>query len=231
MPAALRNKTLHFCYTNFQLALPSNLNILNTRLFVLTIICCIITASATAQPISFGDTVAAYNYKRINTNIKGMQVLGAWGLANIAEGGIGYFSARQDEWKYFHEMNALWGVVNTGIAGFGLYGIKKDMAHKLTADWAYDRYRSNLRLYLVNAGLDVLYLGTGVGLSKYSETTKNNPALFSGFGKSIAIQGVFLLIFDNIVYAAHRRNNTRWIQLIDEIHLTNNGIMLNHNIK
>ena len=63
------------------------------------------------QEISFRDTIAAYNKKRVSINETGMKVLGAWGIGkNIADGGIGYFMAKQDEWKYFHgKMNALWG--------------------------------------------------------------------------------------------------------------------------
>ena len=60
-----------------------------------------------AQVISFGDTITTYNKARIKINKMGMRVLGAWGIANIAEGTVGYFTAKQDEWKYFHGMPLL----------------------------------------------------------------------------------------------------------------------------
>ena len=46
------------------------------------------------------------------------------------------------------------------------------------------------RLLLINAGLDLLYIATGVVLS----TRRDNLA--RGFGPAIIIQGIFLLVFD-----------------------------------
>jgi len=157
-----------------------------------------------------------------------MKVLGSWGIINIAAGGIGYFTAKQDQWKYFHAMNALWGVTNAGIAAMGLAGTRKEMAKKLNANQSHDRYRSNKRLYLINAGLDVVYIATGAGLATYSTTTKNNVALFRGFGRSIAMQGVFLLIFDNCMFAAHQRYNSKWYMLMNEIRVSTNSVGFNH---
>ncbi len=157
-----------------------------------------------------------------------MKVLGAWGIANIAEGGIGYFAARQDEWKYFHGMNALWGVVNTGISAFSLAGTRREMTQKLSYQQAYGRYRSNRKIYLINSGLDLVYIGAGIGLVKYSENTKNNPALFSGFGKSVVIQGAILLIFDNVMNTAHGRYSALWFRIMNEIRVSNTGIGVIH---
>jgi len=188
------------------------------------------TIHSHAQEISFRDTVAAYNASRLKINKTGMDVLGAWGLANVAAGGVGYFTAKQDEWKYFHAMNALWGLTNTGIAALGLAGARKEMDAKLNANQSYDRYRANKRLYLVNAALDVVYIATGVGLAAYSTTAKNNVALFRGFGKSIALQGVFLLIFDNCMFAAHQRYNSKWFRLMNEIRVSNTSVAFNYTL-
>jgi len=157
-----------------------------------------------------------------------MEVLGAWGIVNMAAGGIGYFTAKDDEWRYFHEMNALWGVVNTGIAAMGLAGTKKEMAAQLTYRQSYERYLSNKKLYLINAGLDVLYIGTGIALDEYGQNTKNNSALFKGFGESFVVQGVFLLCFDNVMYASYLRNNSKWYQIMSEIRVTGKGIGFVH---
>ncbi len=181
-----------------------------------------------AQVVSFKDTLAKYNNARMYINKTGMKVLGAWGIASIAEGGIGYFTAKKDEWKYFHEMNAAWGVVNTGIAVLSLSRARKEAAARINAEDAYARYKSDKKLYLINAGLDVVYIAAGVGLAKYSENAKNNPEMWSGFGKSIVIQGVFLLIFDNVMYTTHSRYNSLWFRLMNEIHVSNTGIGVNH---
>ena len=157
-----------------------------------------------------------------------MKVLGSWGIASIAVGSIGYFIARQDESKYFHEMNILWGVVNTGIAAMGLTGVREEMDARLNYQQSFDRFRSNKKLYLINAGLDVLYIATGVGLTEYSVNTKSDAAIYKGFGKSIAVQGVFLLLFDNVMFAAHQQSNSKWYRIMNEIHVSNAGIGFTH---
>ncbi len=157
-----------------------------------------------------------------------MKVLGAWGIANIAEGGIGYFTAKQDEWKCFQGMNALWGAVNTGIAAISLSAARRESKERLTFQQAYARYHASKKIYLINCGLDVVYMGAGIGLVKYSETTKNNPALFSGFGKSIALQGAFLLLFDNVMYSSHARYAPLWFRIMNEIHVSGNGVGIIH---
>ena len=181
-----------------------------------------------AQVISFKDTVAKYNEARMRINKTGMKVLGAWGIASIADGGIGYFTAKKDEWKYFHEMNAAWGLINTGIAAISLSRARKEAAGRINYEDAYVRYKATKKLYLINAGLDVVYIAAGVGLVKYSESAKNNPEIWSGFGKSVVIQGVFLLIFDNVMYTSHARYNSLWFRLMNEIHVSNTGIGVNH---
>jgi hypothetical protein len=194
----------------------------------LVVLLCIVFARAHAQEISFKDSVTAYNLHRIQTNKRGMKVLGAWGILNIAAGGAGYFAAKNEELKYFSEMNVLWGVVNTGIAVMGMAGVKKEMAAKLNYQQSYDRYRANKKLYLINAGLDVVYIGTGVALNEYGKTATNDKAIYQGFGKSITVQGVFLLLFDNVMFASHLRYNSKWYLLMNELRFTGNGVGFVH---
>ena len=192
---------------------------------------CTVLIRANAQEISFKDTIAAYNDQRISTNKTGMIVLGSWGVANIVAGGVGYFTAKQDEWKYFHEMNMVWGVVNVSIAAYSLSGVRKELAARLNYRQSYDLYQANKKLYLVNASLDLLYIAVGVGLVELSATVKNNEAIYRGFGKSIALQGVFLLLFDNVMYAAHQRNNSKWYRIMNEINVSGTGIGFSHTFK
>ena len=199
--------------------------------YLLFILLFMVTSCCYAQEVSLKDTVAAYNTKRIKVNKTGMQILGAWGIVNIADGGIGYFTAKQDEWKYFHKMNAVWGVVNTGIAALGLVNGRREQAEKINAMTAYERYKASKKIYLINSGLDVLYMATGLGLTRYAETTKQNAAIFNGFGKSIVMQGAFLFIFDNFMYTTHARYNSKWIRVMDELSVSTNGIGIRHTIK
>ncbi len=160
-----------------------------------------------------------------------MQVLCSWGIANIADGGIGYFTAKQDEWKYFHEMNAVWGVVNTSIAAVSLRNGRREMTAKLNAQQSYEEYKATKKIYLINSGLDLVYIAVGLGLTKYGETTNNNPAIFTGFGRSIVLQGAFLFLFDGFMYTSHTRYDSRWFRIMDEINLGSSTIGIRHNFK
>jgi len=213
--------------SHFPIALLNKIYQLPFRYFFLVVLF-FLPHGSHAQVLSFSDTITAYNKARMKINKTGMTVLGAWGIANIAEGSIGYFTAKRDEWKYFQEMNALWGVVNTSIAAVSLAAARKERTEQLTFQQAYAHYHANKKIYLINSGLDIVYLGAGIGLVKYSEKTKNNPALFSGFGKSVAIQGAFLLLFDNIMYSSHAHYSPLWFRIMNEVRVSGNGAGIIH---
>ena len=195
-------------------------------LFFLSL-CCYAPLSQ-AQEVSFKDSLAAYNLHRISITRTGMKVLGSWGIVNIAGGAVTYFTTTQDEWKYFSEMNVVWGAVNTGIAAMSLAGIRREMAIKMDYQQSYGRYRANKKLYLINAGLDVIYIGAGIGLTAYAQNTNKDQPIYSGFGKSIAVQGIFLLLFDNIMFSANQLDNSKWFRLMNEIRFTGNSVGFNH---
>jgi len=195
-------------------------------LFFLSL-CCYAPLSQ-AQEVSFKDSLAAYNLHRISITRTGMKVLGSWGIVNIAGGAVTYFTTTQDEWKYFSEMNVVWGAVNTGIAAVSLAGIRREMAIKMDYQQSYGRYRANKKLYLINAGLDVIYIGAGIGLATYAQNTNKDQPIYSGFGKSIAVQGIFLLLFDNIMFSANQLDNSKWFRLMNEIRFTGNSVGFNH---
>ncbi|MBA3828946.1 MAG: hypothetical protein H0X33_08415 [Taibaiella sp.] len=168
------------------------------------------------------------NTIRIHTNQKGMKVLGTWGVANIIEGGIGIATAKNNEWKSFHEMNLAWGAVNTGIAIAGYFGARKELDKKVTCSQALQNYESYKRLYLINAGLDIVYTGAGLVCIEHAKNTTLNKDTWNGFGKSLVIQGAFLFVFDNIMFASHQKRNTQWYKLLQGVCLSGNGIGMNY---
>ncbi len=179
----------------------------------------VLSTSLQAQQLSFDSL----NRKRIKTNKIGMIHLGAWGAVNVVAGGAGYFIAADDEWRAFHGMNAIWGATNALIAVGGYTGAKKETGKSYTASEALHRYESNKRLFLINAGLDVLYIGTGVTLNAYADDF-GNPAMWHGFGKSIALQGIALLIFDGTMYTLHSKQDKNWYKLLQGVTFTGNGV-------
>lgn len=171
---------------------------------------------------------ASLNTQRIHTNTTGMQVLGAWGAANIVTGVTGYLTADDNEWRSFHQMNTLWGVVNLGIAGAGYLGARKEAKLSYTPADALRRHEANRRLFLLNSGLDGLYIGTGIYLTEHAKSETSHPEVWRGYGKSIALQGIGLLLFDAVMYAAHGRKDRQWYKLLQGVTMTGNGIGLHY---
>lgn len=189
-----------------------------------TILLCTFAIQSMAQSLKVNEAAfAQLNDRRVATNKKGMTILGAWGAANIVGGVAGALSATDQEWKSFHTMNALWGVVNLGIAGMGYMGARKEAGQILSCDKMLGRYESGKRLFLINAGLDVIYIGSGMALTSYADDL-DNPARWRGYGKSVTMQGIFLLVFDGTMYALHQHNNKQWYKLLEGVCVTGNGV-------
>lgn len=172
-----------------------------------------------AQDLSY----EALNNKRINTNKPGMLVLAGWGVANLGAGITGYATAEDVEWQSFHGMNALWGAVNGTIGILGYMGARKEAHKSFELNSAFERYQQSKKIYLINAGLDVLYIATGAALVSLSPQF-NNPARWRGFGKSIAVQGVALLVFDGVMFGLLQQHNKDWAKLLSGVQFTGNGV-------
>ncbi len=195
---------------------------------IITILLSLVTIQSMAQSLKMNDAAfEQLNERRIATNKTGMTILGAWGAANIVGGVAGVLASSDQEWKSFHTMNALWGAVNLGIAGMGYMGARKEAKQTLSCDKMLDRYESGKRLFLINAGLDVAYIGSGVALSAYADDM-NDSDRWRGYGRSVTMQGIFLLVFDGTMYALHQHNNKQWYKLLQGVCVTGNGLGFNY---
>ncbi len=141
--------------------------------------------------------VADFEARRTQLDQRGMQALGGWAVANLLVSGIG---ATQTEGsaRYFHQMNVGWGAVNLALAGASYLDTRR--AARQPAPDRAGSVRAQLRtenLYLLNAGLDVTYLATGVYLLEKSRnpTAAGTSARWRGHGQ-LLLQGGFLLLFD-----------------------------------
>lgn len=151
---------------------------------------------------SFSQQIPAlesFNETRLNYNQKGMLILGTWAVGNMIWGSVGAIQA-SGETKAFHQMNLYWNSVNLLIAGLGYWQASKEVP---SSDfWAtMDAQQSIEKILLVNAALDLTYMGGGLYL-KERGLRKSNDRLI-GFGKSIILQGAFLMVFDGIMYGFH----------------------------
>jgi hypothetical protein len=143
-----------------------------------------------------------------------MYVLGSWALVNIATGSIGWADGSGAN-RYFHQMNLFWNVVNISIAGFALINNYRTDFLAMGADELLDRHLKIERLYLINAGLDILYIGTGALLSHLSKYREKNSALLKGYGNSIMLQGGFLFIFDTVMYFIQHSRSSLFLESLN----------------
>lgn len=147
---------------------------------------------------SISDSFLAFHKGRIKINESVMLVLGGWAAANMLVGTYGNFKAK-GEAKYFHQFNAMWNVVNLGIATFGYFNaINSDPAAMTNLEILKD-YNSLQNFLLLNAGLDVAYIMTGFYLKERAKNS-SSPERLRGYGNSLLLQGGFLLLFDVSLY-------------------------------
>lgn len=129
----------------------------------------------------------------------GMYTLGGWALGNIAISGSLYFNS-QGATQRFHEFNVAWNLVNLGLAGAGLYtALHTDFAAMTPLERARDHLQLE-KILLTNAGIDVGYIATGFYLMERSKNVPKHQDRLLGYGRSLLLQGGFLLLFDATLY-------------------------------
>jgi len=171
--------------------------------FVFALLLVILAGEALAQ------TPREFYAVSMQTNKTGMFVLGTWAVANIATGGIGW-SGAQGSQKYFHQMNVMWNAVNLGIAGAAFYSFS--LSDPLTMS-AGEMLRDHVRkenLYLINAGLDVLYIGGGLYMRRLASDGHRRADMLRGYGTSVILQGGFLMAFDLAMYLIQRQHRLNY---------------------
>lgn len=144
------------------------------------------------------------NKRRLAINQQHLYMLGAWGAANIIQGSISASNATGSA-RYFHQMNAYWNTVNVAIAGLGLWGLRQQMKQTFGPAQMIQEQRALEKLLLLNTGLDVAYISTGLYLREKGLRLNNDRN--KGFGNSLIFQGSFLLVLDLVQYFTHLKNS------------------------
>lgn len=173
----------------------------------------ILSTSALAQQMPTPADLRAFSEQRIRHQKTLGLALGSYALANIAVGGIAA-GQTTGETKYFHRMNVYWNLVNLGIAGAGLLGSRRRSADE-TLGQAVRQHENMKQLLLVNAGLDVAYVVGGAYLLERAKNRPEKADQLRGYGKSVMMQGGFLLAFDLVNYFIFKnRGDRQEMQLI-----------------
>lgn len=153
---------------------------------------------------NISDSLMSFHQSRKNINESAMLVLGGWAAANILVGTYGNFKA-SGEAKYFHQFNAMWNVVNLGIAAFGYFNAVNSDPSSMTNLEIVKDYNSLQNFLLLNAGLDAAYIMTGFYLKERAKNFSSAERL-RGYGNSLLLQGGFLLLLDVSLFFIHQSN-------------------------
>jgi hypothetical protein len=157
-----------------------------------------------------------FEQHRQQINKTGMLVLGTWAVGNILTGAYGNFTTTGQA-RYFHQMNAMWNVVNLGIATFGYVNAVNADPFSMGLSQVVGEYTTLQNILLLNAGLDVAYMTAGFFLRERSKTA-SKAEMLKGYGNGLILQGAFLFAFDIALYFIHRNHATiKLYPIIDKL--------------
>ncbi|QKG58013.1 hypothetical protein GKZ68_16140 [Hymenobacter sp. BRD128] len=130
---------------------------------------------------------------------RGLGILGAWALLNLVVSGYQLPRTDRREWPHhFHFMNCAWAFVNAVLAAVGILRThpgRPPLGFSL-ADARADVQLTS-QIFLFNAGLDIGYVLVALWLlNRATYPSAQRPERLDGYGRSVQLQGAFLLVFD-----------------------------------
>ena len=181
----------------------------------LLLLICLVAGSL--QSFSQKLDLIKFEKERVRYTKNSMAALAGWSVVNIVGSGFAT-NTRNKEVRYFHQMNVMWGSINLALSGLGYFGASREKINNpVLADVMRHQNRIE-KTYLINLGLDVVYVGAGLLMNKTNDNQKN-PAKFEGYGNSIMVQGGFLLLYDAIVYSIHHKHGKQLKGINDKVSL------------
>lgn len=166
------------------------------------------------------------NENRLQLNKTNMWVLGSWAAGNILVGGI-LRGQSEGSQKYFHEMNAVWNIVNLGIAGAALYGAYRTDPSGMDLWTTFNEQQKIEKVLLFNLALNFTYMTGGAYLIERSKNNVQNSDRLKGYGQALLLQGGFLLLFDATQFFLHHSQATPKLQeLLTHVQVGGNGLSL-----
>ena len=188
--------------------------------------------TALAQESSLSEQeITQINQDRLTLQKQGMYVLGGWALANFAYSGASLQGATGSTLR-FHQMNILWNTVNAGLAGAGLYAAITGETEGYTTLSTWNEYRKTEKILLLNTGLDAAYIMSGIYLLEKAKTDEGRANRWKGYGRSLILQGSFLMLFDTGLFYLTNRQANRHIKLDNSgqaaLHIRPGGLTLSY---
>ncbi len=129
-----------------------------------------------------------------------------WGAGSVIGGAA--LALLPGFWRHFGLQAICWGAIDWLLAMAGrrkaLLKAEDLVAGDIDEEAAHAAAERFRNILLINAGLDLLYIGSGLWLLRAA----GDRADRRGMGAGILTQGLFLLLFDSILAA---EINRRWI--------------------
>ncbi|PVY44127.1 DUF6992 family protein [Pontibacter virosus] len=141
-----------------------------------------------------GSAIAAFNLKQAETLKFGMLALGIWALINILISSIKLTKSSRNK-RFFFQMNIYWNIVNVIIAGGSLYYILSVDPGARTLPESVEFHFWTLKLLYLSIGLDLAFLMLAAYLKERSLSSPKAEQ-YLGYGQSITLQALFLLVLD-----------------------------------
>ena len=129
---------------------------------------------------------------------RALPVLMGWAAGSLVAGWL-WWRSHSTWWRGLGTQFAGGGLIDGGIAGFGLRGALRN-SHRLASgqidQGELKRQARNFeRLLWINTGLDVGYVVAGLWLARHYPDDEGRRAM----GWGIILQGAFLLVYDLIL--------------------------------
>lgn len=177
------------------------------RIIFLLVLLCSLSFSLTAQNQNPFDD---FNRERQTIFKQHALGVGSWALANMAySGGTLLLGDTQGDRMHAHRANVAWNVVNLAIV---VPGYIRSLKREPTEADLESSIRSQLsmeRIILFNVGFNVSYIAAGISFLNMGQNRGNVMA--EGFGRSLIIQGSFLLLADGITFfRLKKHSDTLW---------------------
>ncbi|MFN7117778.1 MAG: DUF6992 family protein [Saprospiraceae bacterium] len=146
-------------------------------------------------------------------------ILGSWAILNITVSGYLTWKLYDGEPESFHHMNAAFNLVNFVIAWAMLYTVTHSDPAQFDLASTVAKHYTAQKLLMLNIGLDIIYALTGFLLYRHSKVVEKFDFMWSGFGKSLIIQGLFLLLLDTTMSFIHASYNADLQQILKQVML------------
>ncbi|MFY0591224.1 DUF6992 family protein [Roseivirga sp.] len=180
----------------------------------------------TIDAVAQTNELTHFNTERLHVNKIGMIVLGGWALGNMATNGALLRNPSSNEQAHFYRMNIFWNVVNVALAVPGLrHSLITDPSSLSLAETTAEFHQMS-KILLMNAALDVAYITGGYLMREMAKNRPKKQDILRGYGKSLILQGGFLLAFDAVLYLALQSKSKGLTNILDKVSITPESIGL-----